>query len=173
MSKDDPKQVRKDVAKTVLTPPTASSPAILSQLEMSSEFSNGPLPPPEMLRRYNEAVPNGAERIMAMAEREQAHFHRMQARTFGLVILGQVGGLIFVLTSLASAFYLASHDKPLAACGGVLSALCILFGGGYLAGLKNTGKAKGADQAQKRKTPESKAKPELPQRDEESENASH
>ena len=28
----------------------------------------GPLPPPELLERYNQIVPNGADRIVAMAE---------------------------------------------------------------------------------------------------------
>lgn len=33
----------------------------------------GPLPPPEALDRFNQVVPNGAERIFKMAETEQAH----------------------------------------------------------------------------------------------------
>jgi len=33
----------------------------------------GPIPPPELLREYNEIVPNGADRIMKMAEAQSAH----------------------------------------------------------------------------------------------------
>ena len=33
----------------------------------------GPLPPPAVLGQFNDVVPNGAERIMAMAEKEQSH----------------------------------------------------------------------------------------------------
>lgn len=33
----------------------------------------GPLPPPQALERFNQIVPNGAERIFKMAEEEQAH----------------------------------------------------------------------------------------------------
>lgn len=34
---------------------------------------SGPLPSPEMLSHCNEIIPNGAERIMAMAEAQSAH----------------------------------------------------------------------------------------------------
>ncbi len=30
----------------------------------------GPLPPPELLEAYNKIIPNGAERIVAMAEKQ-------------------------------------------------------------------------------------------------------
>lgn len=36
------------------------------------ETSKGPLPPPQILREYDKIIENGAERIMAMAEKEQA-----------------------------------------------------------------------------------------------------
>ncbi len=47
------------------------------QAIVSSTFFRGPLPPPEMLKEYDNIVPNGAERIMAKSEREQAHRHRI------------------------------------------------------------------------------------------------
>lgn len=34
---------------------------------------SGPLPHPETLAQYEEIIPNGAERIMAMAEKQSAH----------------------------------------------------------------------------------------------------
>jgi uncharacterized membrane protein len=48
---------------------------------LSQSFFSGPLPPPAMLREYNEIVPGGAERIMARSEKEQAHRHEMQNKT--------------------------------------------------------------------------------------------
>jgi uncharacterized membrane protein len=33
----------------------------------------GPIPPPELLREYNEIVPNGADRIVKMAEAQSSH----------------------------------------------------------------------------------------------------
>jgi len=39
---------------------------------ISQQYS-GPLPPPELLERFNQVIPSGAERIMAMAEQQSAH----------------------------------------------------------------------------------------------------
>src|ERR1700677_3358725 len=39
---------------------------------LQSTFS-GPLPPPNLLAQYNDVVPNGAERIVTMAEKQQEH----------------------------------------------------------------------------------------------------
>lgn len=33
----------------------------------------GPIPPPQLLREYNEIIPNGADRIVKMAEAQSAH----------------------------------------------------------------------------------------------------
>ncbi len=37
------------------------------------EFFQGPLPSPEVLIKYNDAVPNGAERLLTMAESQATH----------------------------------------------------------------------------------------------------
>ena len=34
---------------------------------------SGPLPPPDALARFDQIIPNGAERILRMTEQEQAH----------------------------------------------------------------------------------------------------
>ena len=38
-----------------------------------SKIHVGPIPDPETLRAYSEIIPNGAERIMAMAEQQASH----------------------------------------------------------------------------------------------------
>ena len=40
-------------------------------MRQSTEISQGPLPPPRILKEYDSIIKNGAERIMAMAEKEQ------------------------------------------------------------------------------------------------------
>lgn len=69
--------------------------AAILQLERH-EFS-GPLPPPEVLARYNEALPGGAERIVALAEEQASHRRRMEARgqvlLFAVVLVALVGGI--------------------------------------------------------------------------------
>lgn len=39
---------------------------------------SGPLPPPEVIRGYDQILPGGAERIFAMAEREQLFRHQLE-----------------------------------------------------------------------------------------------
>lgn len=39
---------------------------------------SGPLPDPNSLARYNEVLPNAAERIMSMAEKEMEHRHQKE-----------------------------------------------------------------------------------------------
>ena len=39
----------------------------------------GPIPPPQLLREYNEVIPNGADRIVKMAETQSAHRIELEA----------------------------------------------------------------------------------------------
>jgi len=41
---------------------------------------SGPIPPAQELGEYDRIIPNGADRIMSMAEREQAHRHDLERR---------------------------------------------------------------------------------------------
>ncbi|MBZ6068494.1 DUF2335 domain-containing protein [Aeromonas schubertii] len=43
-----------------------------------SEMHQGPLPPARAMADYEQVLPGAAERIMSMAEREQAHRHQYQ-----------------------------------------------------------------------------------------------
>ncbi len=45
-----------------------------------SEHYSGPLPHPRHLQEYNNVVPNGADRIIAMAERQLAHDMEIQSK---------------------------------------------------------------------------------------------
>lgn len=42
------------------------------QQVLRAEWS-GPLPPPAALEKFNQIIPGGADRILAMAEKEQTH----------------------------------------------------------------------------------------------------
>lgn len=49
---------------------------------MESVSYSGPLPHPDMLKKYNEAVPDGAERILKMVEKQSEH--RMAIEKFAI-----------------------------------------------------------------------------------------
>ena len=46
-------------------------------VQVTEQFS-GPLPPPDVLERYNQVVPDAANRIIAMAEQETGHRRNME-----------------------------------------------------------------------------------------------
>jgi hypothetical protein len=61
---------------------------------------SGPIPPPELLRRYDGIVPNGADRIVRLAEDQIRHRQAMEARgqlfTFALAMAILVGGIVTI-----------------------------------------------------------------------------
>lgn len=63
-------------------------------LSESQTFS-GPLPHPDILAKYNDAVPNGAERIVAMAENQAAHRMKLEELVIRGNISAQSRGSIF------------------------------------------------------------------------------
>lgn len=48
-------------------------------VHQSTSFS-GPLPPPEILRRFDEVVPGAAERIIKMAEEQSGHRRELEKK---------------------------------------------------------------------------------------------
>ena len=71
---------------------------VLAVIRQEFLFS-GPLPPPQILSQYNEAVPNGAERIMAMAEKQSEHRRELEAKVITTDSRNSLCGIIaaFVL----------------------------------------------------------------------------
>lgn len=94
------------------------------EFSLSSTFS-GPLPPPEILIRYNDAVPDGAERIIALAERQAAHRMALESRVVDADIKrsywGLGAGFLIALAGLAASFFMV--DRGNAVAGVVVGAL--------------------------------------------------
>ena len=76
---------------------------------------SGPLPPPEILAKYNEAVPNGAERIMAMAESQSKHRQELEKRVISANIraqrFGSVLGFLVCMAAIGSGTFLIYAGK--------------------------------------------------------------
>jgi uncharacterized membrane protein len=76
-------------------------PAVMQQaaLQMRLTFS-GPLPPPDVLAGYNDAVPNGADRIVKLAEEQAAHRRHLESRgqllLFAFAVIALVGGIVLI-----------------------------------------------------------------------------
>jgi uncharacterized membrane protein len=79
----------------------------------------GPLPPPELFGQYDSVVPGAADRILAMAEKEQAHRHNWEMRHLlwdgATNVLGLVFGWLLSLALVASAVYCAIIDQAFVA----------------------------------------------------------
>lgn len=78
------------------------------QLQIEKSFS-GPLPSPETLYQYNQIVPNAAERILAMAEKEIEHRHKIDKKTILLIFLGQIFSILLIIICLTIAFIFAIY----------------------------------------------------------------
>ena len=130
MNQGDAKNAIKQAAKTVIA---SKYPDSRLEVHAASErIFTGPLPPPDILKGYNEVVSHGADRIMKMAELEQEHAHKMDNRCLLLVIAGQLLGFLISFSAMAGGFWLVAHDKPLSGFTGFFTGVGILLGGGYL-----------------------------------------
>ena len=83
---------------------------LLVRSEVTAASFSGPLPPPETLVKYNEPVPDGAERIIAMAEKQAEHRMKQEGRGIGADIvranLGLGAGFIVALGGLGASYFL-------------------------------------------------------------------
>lgn len=77
---------------------------------------SGPLPAPETLQQYNEIIPNGAERIMQMAESQSEHRKSLERKVIesqtrqserGQIIAGI---LALILIAAGASAFLTGHD---------------------------------------------------------------
>ena len=92
----------------------------------------GPLPPPEMLARYNEVIPNGAERVVAMAESQLRHRQELE----GAVVHGNVSAerrgqnyaFILGLAALIGGIGLIAFNKSAEGLAAIITAFASLAG---------------------------------------------
>ena len=90
---------------------------IISSLSITTEsIFSGPLPPPSILKEYNNTVKDGAERIMKMAEHQSNHRIELEKHAIKEELnqssKGQKFGFILAIIGLLSAVLLAilGHD---------------------------------------------------------------
>lgn len=91
---------------------------------------SGPLPPPSQLAEYEKIIPNGAERIMLMAEKQMNHRIAMEGHSahesFKYAKRGQKFGFIIGLTALIAAIALALMDHEEIAKTVIITEVAIL-----------------------------------------------
>lgn len=88
----------------------------------------GPLPPPQMLDDYNAVLPGLAERIVSMAERDQAHSHSMARRSSMLRFTGQAAALLIAVAGLVTGGLLIDAGNGIEGLATLLTALAPIVG---------------------------------------------
>ena len=85
-------------------PPTKRDTALIS----AQEFS-GPIPPPNILRGYEDICEGAANRIISMAEKQEKHRHEMERKGQKGIFISEYLGALFAfvvsLVAIASAIF--------------------------------------------------------------------
>lgn len=87
----------------------------------------GPLPPPHILEAYNRIVPNGAERIFAVFEKQVDHRQQLERTVIStnaaLQVRGFYAALFIALLTIAAGVWLAFLGKSVIGVATIISAL--------------------------------------------------
>ena len=99
---------------------------------LSVSAYSGPLPPPDVLQKYNEIEPGLVDRMVKMAESQAQHRQHLESS----VILersrnerrGQTLGFVIALVAVVGSFGLIAMGKDAAGIGGLLGTIATLAG---------------------------------------------
>lgn len=107
------------------SPSLGSREKLLKFGAIHAQSFSGPLPPPEILGKYETMCPGSADRIIAMAERESDHRRAIEQaivrgeleqneRDSGEARCGQICALVITVVALGAGAYTAIHGHELA-----------------------------------------------------------
>jgi uncharacterized membrane protein len=96
------------------------------------EIHTGPIPAPAEIGEYERILPGSADRIIRMAEKEQAHRHQIESRgqrhRLGITFVGQLFAFLMGMSGIAGGVYLVKSDKPITGFGVFFTSLATLVG---------------------------------------------
>jgi|ERR1035437_4542965 uncharacterized membrane protein len=97
------------------------------QARFQGEYFSGPIPPPNLLARYNDVVSDGAERILAMAERQSKHRESLEAQVVAGNLRSQNRGnlyaFILALVTILGGIFLIYKGKDASGLAAIISSL--------------------------------------------------
>lgn len=107
-------------------PPQGGEKSELAPKFQAGYFS-GPIPPPSILARYNEVVHDGAERILAMAERQSKHRELLESQVVTGNLESQRRGSLYAfvlaLVTILGGIFLIYRGMNTSGLATVISAL--------------------------------------------------
>lgn len=87
-----------------------------------SQIFSGPLPHPDILKKFDEVVPGAAERIIKMAEEQSTHCKDLERKVIDSDVArsrwGQFLGFVIAITGLVAATFISIYGSAFA--GGLL-----------------------------------------------------
>ncbi|WP_299429566.1 DUF2335 domain-containing protein [uncultured Maribacter sp.] len=99
-----------------------------SIVSIQHKSHSGPLPDADTLIKYNSVIPNGADRIMKMAETQQTHRVSIESKVItsqsNQSKLGQIFGLIIGLVGIGCGTFLAATGEP--TVGGIIAGATVV-----------------------------------------------
>ncbi|MEO8637563.1 MAG: DUF2335 domain-containing protein [Candidatus Taylorbacteria bacterium] len=99
-----------------------SQPSGQSVAVRSQQYYSGPLPPPEVLKKFDEVVPGAAERIIKMAENQFAHRTELERKVIDSDIArskwGQILGFLIAIAGLIGSVFISIYGSGLV--GGII-----------------------------------------------------
>lgn len=102
------RQVHKQTAASLASPVKPLQNLIIQQtgfsVSASSSYS-GPIPPPAMLKEFNDIIPDRANRILTLTENQQKHRHAPEIAIVNSDILRSWAGLFFAGVIVIAAIF--------------------------------------------------------------------
>jgi len=129
-------EVLSEMEKFVCDPEIINNPEkkekVLKKIELMFSSFSGPLPPPEILKKYGDLIPNAPERILKMAENQSSHRMDIEKTLVKGNSRRENRGLFFAfilgMTTIILGFVLSMYDKGAAGITTMLAPLAILTG---------------------------------------------
>ncbi|MGH7520277.1 MAG: DUF2335 domain-containing protein, partial [Gemmatimonadales bacterium] len=98
-----------------------------SLVAVEGQFFSGPLPHPDDLAKYEQAIPGSGERIIRMAESQATHRQELEKKVVGSNVfgerLGQVFGFVISLVAIAAGWDLIRAGKDTIGLTTILSTI--------------------------------------------------
>ncbi|EAA7556099.1 DUF2335 domain-containing protein [Salmonella enterica] len=101
----------------------------------------GPVPPPAMLKEYNDVIPGLANRLIELTEKEQSHRHSIESYNVKISKRGQIMSFFVVLIIIFAAILFGLNGNTVLAgilVGIDLAALVTAFIAGKYYSIKTT-----------------------------------
>jgi uncharacterized membrane protein len=91
---------------------------------------SGPLPPPEVLRKFEEVLPGSAERIFSQFELQSAHRRAQESKVISAGVvsqhIGSVSGLLLGFIGVGGGIWLTQEGKSVAGLTALISTMTAL-----------------------------------------------